>query len=177
MKAILSIIAASLILPLAAQEMQRPPRPRAAPSPGNVSAGEEGGLGHNIAIRLQGTTTTGSEIDLELTGSGPAFTAQQMVGKEESVLSCEYRVTEADGGYRVSYSIGMQVKVVISSSQGESRNYEYRNVTINGSALCAAGKPVVIVRNGGKPLELVVSPAGEAVERKPVAPPEPVEER
>ena len=172
MKAILSILAALLVLPLAAQEGQRPPRPRGTP-PGNVSAGEDGGLGHNITIRLQGTTTTGNEIDLELTGSGPTFTAQQIAGKEESVLRCEYRVRETEGGYHVFYSVGTQIKVPTSVHK-DSTNYEYRDVTIIGSVLCSAGKPVAIVRNGGKPLELVVSPVGEAVEAKP---PMPVEER
>lgn len=169
MKAILSIIAASLILPLAAQDPappSRPPRPRQAANPEQ----DNGGLSRNITIRLQGTTTTGNEIDLELTGAGPTFTAQQVVGKDEAVLSCEYRVAEAEDGYRVSYSIGMQVKVAISVNQ-EARNYEYRNVAINGSVLCSAGKPVAIVKNGGKPLELVVSPVGETAEMKPVVPP------
>ena len=172
MKAILSIVAASLILPLAAQDPAPPVRagrPRQAANP----VQDDGGLSRNITIRLQGTTTTGNEIDLELTGSGPTFTAQQIAGKEESVLRCEYRVRETEGGYHVFYSVGTQIKVPTSVHK-DSTNYEYRDVTIIGSVLCAAGKPVAIVRNGGKPLELVVSPVGEAVEAKP---PVPVEER
>jgi hypothetical protein len=182
MKAILWIIAASLVLPLAAQDIQppmqppRPPRQRGDQPQPRAQLQEEGGLTRNITIRLQGTTTTGNEIDLELTGMGPNFTAQQIVGKDESILSCRYGVKEAEGGYHVSYQIGMQVKVV-TSTQGGATNYEFQDVTINGSALCTAGKPVVIVRNGGKPLELVVNPAGAAVEGKPVVPPAPEGER
>jgi hypothetical protein len=176
MKAILWIIVASLLSPLVAQDVTRPPRPRTGQQPGAPVMKEAGanGLSRNITIRLQGTTTTNSEIDLELTGTGPTFNAQQMVGKDESVLSCQYSVAQAEGGYRVSYSIGMRVKVVTNIHK-DTTNYEYRDVTINGSALCAAGKPVTIVRNGGKPLELVVT-AVEAVEGKPTPPTAPVEE-
>lgn len=177
MKAILLIVAASLFSPLVAQEVIRPPRQRSGQQPGApvMEGAETSGLSRNITIRLQGTTTTNSEIDLELTGTGPSFNAQQMVGKDESILSCEYLVAEAEGGYRVSYRIGMRIKVVTNINK-DTTNYEYRDVTINGTALCAVGKPVAVVRNGGKPLELVVNIAGEAVEGKPATPTAPVEE-
>jgi hypothetical protein len=171
MRTILLIAAASLILPVSAQ--QRPPRARGNPpmvhdvAPGQAA----GGLANNITIRLQGTTTTGDGIDLELTGTGPSFSADQVVGEEQSILSCEYVVAEAPGGYRITYRIGMRVRVV-TNTQKDSVNYEYRDVTINGSAVCAPGKPVAIVRNGGKPLEIVVSGEGPVADQKPAEPAE-----
>ncbi|MCW1916716.1 hypothetical protein OJ996_24225 [Luteolibacter sp. GHJ8] len=171
MKSIALILASTLILPLSAQN----PRPRQpippAPQPGYPAqaAPEDPALTRNITIRLAGTTTTGSGIDLELTGTGPSFSAQQVVGEDQSILSCDYQVKESGGNYLVSYSIGMRIKVVTASHK-ETVNYEYRDVTINGSALCQPNKAVVLVRNSGKPLELLVSPGEAAPAKAPAAP-------
>lgn len=172
MKSIALLLTGVLMLPLSAQN----PRPRqmvpAAPQPGysGQAEQEDPALARNITIRLAGTTTTGSGIDLELTGTGPSFSAQQVVGEDQSILSCDYQVKESGENYLVGYSIGMRIKVVTASHK-ESVNYEYRDVTINGSVLCKANKAVVLVRNSGKPLELIVSHTEAAAPKEPGTPP------
>ncbi len=157
MKAILFVIAASLLLPLAAQNPGiRPPLPRQQQGHRDVAAPADDALQGNITIHLKGMTTTGNEIDLSLTGIGPTFMADQIVGNDNSMLSCEYSVKATETGYRVSYSIGMQQRVP-TSVQKEVTNYEYRSVVMRGSVLCPEGKPVVIVKNGAKPLQIAVS--------------------
>lgn len=163
MKATALILSFALVSPLFAQD-QRMPRPRVVPPP--EQRGEwpadppAAALERNITVRLDGTTTTGNEIDLSLTGIGPVLSAAQLVGAELSHLSCEYSVTPAGNAYRVKYTISVRQKVATSAGK-EVTNFEYMNITIQGTALCQPGKPVEIVRNDAKPLRLTVSPEAE----------------
>lgn len=126
-------------------------------------------LEENITIRLQGTVTSGSEIDLSLSGVGPQFTADQVIN-DDTVLTCQYLVSETESGYKVAYTVGTRIKVVTQTNQN-STNYEYRNVSISGNVLCSAGRPVVLVRNGSKPLQLTITRQTEAAgEPSTVAP-------
>ena len=155
-------ISGILTLPLLAQA-PAPPRPIAIrsgatqQSPGDPGENED--LGENVTIRLQGTVTKGSEIDLSLSGIGPKFTADQVID-DDTVLSCQYVVSETEAGYKVSYSVGARIKVVTQKSQN-STNFEYRDVVISGNVLCVAGKPTVLVRNGTKPLALTITKGAE----------------
>ncbi len=170
MKAIPLLLAVALCAPLAAQNPPGntpTPRSRVVPSlpppapytPGGRQEAEAQALDSNLTISLEGTTTTGSTIDLQLTGTGPNFTADQMIGEDGPVLTCEYTVSKGEKGYRVTYVIGAQLRVPASVVHGEKEmtNYQYRNVSISGSVLCAPGVPVVIVRNAKKPLQLTVA--------------------
>jgi len=151
-----------LAMPIYGQQMQRP---RVVPPPQPVvraeSVGVEDALKENITIRLQGTAATGAEVDLSLTGIGPRFAADQMIGGD-AVLTCDYVVAQAEGegGYLVSYSVGVRVKVAThtNASQGTT-SFEFRDVTITGTVLCRLDEAVAIVRNGDKPLQLTVSKA------------------
>lgn len=166
MKSIVLFLAVALASPLFAQD-QRVPRPRMVTPPvhrGDLPADPPTeALERNITVRLDGTTTTGNEIDLSLTGIGPVLSAAQLVGDELSHLTCEYSITPAGAAYRVKYTISVRQKVPTSVSK-DVTNFEYMNVTIQGTALCQPGKPVEIVRNAAKPLRLTVSPESEGNE-------------
>lgn len=148
-----------LTLPMFAQNpAPRSAAPRVVP-PGLQAPVETVGLQENITIRLQGTTTTGSDIDLSLTGVGPKFSADQVVN-DDIVLSCEYLVSETETGYKVSYVVSARIKVATQTGPNAT-SYEYRDVSISGSAICKAGRPLVLVRNGAKPLQLTISKESE----------------
>lgn len=156
MKATLLAVSCLLTLPLMAQNIApRSAAPRVVPPPGQQALAETTGLEQNITIRLQGTTTTGSDIDLSLTGVGPKFSADQVVNND-TVLSCEYLVSETETGYKVSYVVTARIKMATNVS-ATSTNFEYRDVSISGSAICTAGRPLVLLRNGAKPLQLTIS--------------------
>ncbi len=153
-----TLLAAScfLALPLIAQDAPHRvvPQPRVSSGTAQTPAEAES-LQKNITIRLHGTTTTGADIDLSLSGIGPSFTADQVVN-DDTMLTCQYVVSETETGYRVSYSVGARIKVATQTSQN-STNYEYHDVTISGTVLCSADRPQVLVRNGSKPLQLTIT--------------------
>ena len=157
MKATLLAVSCLLALPMMAQiSSPRGPRPQVNQLPHGIQAPvEDEGLKENITIRLQGTTTTGSDIDLSLTGVGPKFSADQVV-KDDTILICEYLVTETETGYKVAYVVSARIKMATNVS-ANSTNFEYRDVSVSGNALCTAGRPLVLVRNGEKPLQLTIS--------------------
>jgi hypothetical protein len=172
MKAIPLLLAVALLTPLAAQN-QNPPRQRipqqAQPQfqPGRPVVPpqmEDAQLpDSNLTISLEGNTTTGSAVDLQLTGTGPTFSADQMIGDEGGTLTCQYTLSKNDKGYRVSYSIGVRVRIATAVVQGQANmtNYEYRDVSLSGTVQCKPGVPVVIVRNAKVPLKLTVSEVPE----------------
>ena len=156
MKATLLAVSCFLALPLIAQNTPR----RVIPPPGvsngaAQSSGESEPLKNNITIRLHGTTTTGADIDLSLSGIGPSFSADQVVN-DDTTLTCRYVVSETETGYRVSYSVSARLKVATHVNQNVT-NYEYRDVSISGTVLCSADRPQVLVRNGSKPLQLTIT--------------------
>ncbi len=183
MKATLLAVSCFLISPLLAQEAPRqritppnqPPPQRLQPQPQPQSQlrmpigaaqtpAEADTLKKNITIRLHGTTTTGTDIDLSLSGIGPRFRADQVVN-DDTMLLCEYLVSETDTGYKVSYTVSARIRV---SSQGSPNNtsYEYRDVSTSGTVLCSVDRPQVLVRNGTKPLQLTITKEAE----QPAAP-------
>ncbi len=155
MKALLFATVCLLTLPLAAQNSPPsrivPPRQGSAPAIDLQASGDENALNHNIQIRLQGTTTTGADIDLSLTGVGPKFAADQVIN-DDTVLSCQYVVRKTETGYKVSYIVSTQMKVSTGSG-----SFQYRDVPISGTVLCSLNQPVILVKNGQKPLQLTIS--------------------
>jgi hypothetical protein len=133
-------------------------------------SGEAEGLKENVTIRLQGTTTTGADIDLSLTGIGPRFNADQVVN-DDTVLHCQYVVSETESGYKVTYSVSGRIKVITQTTQ-KSTNIEFQDVSISGTVLCLAGRPKVIVRNGSKPLQLTIIKDAEDGGGQPATSPE-----
>lgn len=153
-----SLLCLALMLPLAAQETVRPPRPRTpqppppaglSPSSSAAEAGQQ--LADNVTIKLSGRFA-GVAVDCSVTGIGPSFTSQGPVN--ESILNCNYILSETDSGYLINYSIGLRVRVPASQN-----NYEYRDISATGTIRCKAGKAVAILKNGEDPLILTVSPA------------------
>ncbi len=158
MKTTIVLLSVLLSLPILGQTFQ--PRPRALPpgmpQPEGQPAGER--LQKNTTIRVQGTTTTGQDIDLSLTGLGPRFNADQMIAGNDSVMNCDYLVTESDQRFLISYTLVVRIKV--TSNPGPP-NIEYRDVSVGGTILCKPGEPVVIVKNGDKTLQITVTQEAE----------------
>jgi hypothetical protein len=165
------ILATACFMPMllmAQNPVPRQPRPRADAL--SQQSGEAEGLRENITIRLQGTTTTGADIDLSLTGIGPRFTADQVIN-DDTVLTCQYVVSETEEGYRVSYSVSARIRVATQTNQ-TTTNFEFRDVSISGTVLCVADRPMVLVRNGSKPLQLTIMKEAEAGGGRPATRPE-----
>lgn len=161
MKSPILLLGVLLTIPILAQTEM--PRPRVVPVPEPVQHDPRpvaDPLRKNTTIRLQGTTTTGQDVDLSLTGLGPRFNADQMIAGNDTVMSCDYLVSETDRGFMVSYTLVVQVKAATSVNQG-STIYNYRDVSLKGTVLCKAGEPVVIVKNGDKSLQLTVTQNSE----------------
>jgi hypothetical protein len=159
MKATLLAVSCFLALPLIAQEAPRAPQPRRSSGTLQIPSEAEA-LKENITIRLHGTTTTGTEIDISLSGIGPSFTADQVVN-DDTMLNCQYVVSETETGYRVTYSVGVRIKIAAHKTQN-STNYEYRDVVISGTVLCSVDRPQVLVRNGSNPLQLTITKEAES---------------
>jgi hypothetical protein len=144
-----------LVLPLMGQDTVTPAnqsgRRSASKTPATTAA-----LKENITIRLFGTTTTGAEIDLALTGVGPRFAAEQVLDND-TVVSCEYMVSESENGYQVSYVVTAQIKIVVQSNQNGAISVDFREVSLSGEVLCATDRPHAIVRSGSKSLHLTIS--------------------
>lgn len=148
-----------LTLPLFAQNAPRRPIPATIGAPGLVqNPGAADALDHNITLRLHGTTTTGTDVDLSLCGIGPRFTADQIVN-DDTLLTCIYNVSTAGDGYQVTYTVSARLKVATQS--GPNSSYEYRDVSISGTILCSLDHPQTLVRNGSKPLQLTITREAE----------------
>lgn len=159
MKTTILAVSCFLVLPLFAQNS----RPRVVLPPGAPGAAhapaEENFLEKNITIRLHGTTTTGTDVDLSLTGIGPVFTADQVMNND-TTLTCHYSVSETETGYRVAYSISSRIKIAVQANP-DLTNYEFRDVSITGTVLCTVDRPQVLVSNGTKPLQLTITRQAE----------------
>jgi hypothetical protein len=185
MKAISLLLALALFAPLAAQNPNSPPRPRGGigPSPNQQQFSQDSpGIPlpeANFTISLEGTLTSGTAVDLQLTGSGPTFHADQIIGDDGTVVGCQYTLSKTEKGYRVSYNIATQVRIATNIHRGETEtvNYEFRSVSLSGAVLCTPGAPIVIARSGGKPLRLtlaeVPAAATPGVEPQKTTSPEP----
>lgn len=117
-----------------------------------------------MIIRLQGTTPAGIDIDVSLTGIGPRFKTDQMLD-DGTVAQCEYVVSDNGNGYKVSYSLSVRVKVAMQP--GPNASFQYQDVSTSGTVLCVESRPLVLARNGSKPLQLTItkdSANGEPVE-------------
>ncbi len=156
MKATILAVSCFLILPLIAQEAApRNVRPQIVPSGLTQRSEEVESLKKNITIRLHGTTTTGTEIDLSLSGIGPRFRCDQVVN-DDTMLSCEYLVSETETGYKVSYTVSARIKASLQNSPGLT-GYENRDISTSGTVLCSTDRPQVLVSNGSKPLQLTIT--------------------
>jgi hypothetical protein len=175
MKAILLAVSCFLTLPLIAQDSStRPNRPRIVEPPQSGFAPvmpppsvrrdtapapqQPAELTHNITIRLQGTTTNGDEIDLSLSGIGPSFNSDQSI--DNDTLSCEYLVAETETGYKVTYRVSKRIKIATENSAGTTK-YEFMDVTLSNTVLCAEGRPLVLLLNGAKALKLTITKEAE----------------
>jgi hypothetical protein len=117
-------------------------------------------LTENIVIQLKGNVHSGEPLDLSLTGVGPVFQADVITGEEHTILSHQYAVKPDDGGYRVEYSIGLRIRME-ASQNGKVTNYEYRDVSVTGTAIVKEGEQVVISKNGARELSLTVGKASK----------------
>ena len=158
MKSSILALSCLLVLPLLAQNAPGLVNPR-IPRRVSEQAAESQALKKNITIRLHGTTTTGAEIDLSLSGIGPSFTANQVVN-DDTMLTFEYMVSETGAGYEVSYTVGAQIDDPTLPQQN-TPIFKYRNIIIRGTVLCSEKKAQVLVQNGTKSLKLTVTEDAE----------------
>lgn len=116
-------------------------------------------LKKSITIRLHGTNSNGAEIDFSLAGIGPKFLADQLIN-DETILQCDYVVSETETGYLVSYIIGSRITIRdgdnMNSARSSSRD-TIRDTYIRGTVLCANKKTQVLVQNGSKSLKLTIT--------------------
>lgn len=162
MKSPILLLGVLLTIPILAQTEM--PRPRVVPVPEPVQHDPRpvaDPLRKNTTIRLQGTTTTGQDVDLSLTGLGPRFNADQMIAGNDSVMSCDYLVSETDRGFMVSYTLRIRVRMGTNPGSPGPPNAEFRDLSLSGNILCKPGEPVVIVKNGDKSLQLTVTQNSE----------------
>ena len=112
-------------------------------------------LAENITIQLQGSVNAGPQLDLSLTGVGPVFQADVLTGDEHTILSHQYSVKPQEGRYRVEYHIGLRVRFE-SSRNGNTTNYEYRDVSMTGTILAKEAEKVVISKDADRELSLTL---------------------
>lgn len=142
------------------------PRVRPVPHPEAESSAE---LNRNLTVRLEGEMAKNLKIDIAVTGIGPKWVMDQMVGDDDSALTCEYQVEEKDGAFRVTYSIGVRVAITMPSSRpagpaipGQPQppqpgvSITYRDCVIRGTVACRLGEPVEILKNGNQRLKLAL---------------------
>jgi hypothetical protein len=149
------------------------PQPEAEPSTG---------LNRNLTVRLEGEMAKNLKIDIAVTGIGPKWVMDQMVGDDDSALTCEYQVEEKEGSFRVTYSIGVRVAITMPSSRpagpaipGQPQppqpgvSITYRDCVIRGTVACRLGEPVEILKNGNQRLKLALEgpPAAETAAPNP----------
>ena len=159
--------------PAEAPRVRRMPQPEAEPS---------AELDRNLTVRLEGEVAKNLKIDLAVTGTGPKWVMDQMVGDDDSALTCEYQVEEKEGAFRVTYSIGVRVAITMPSSRpagpaipGQPQppqpgaSISYRDCVIRGTVACRLGEPVEILKNGNQRLKLALEgpPAAETASPPP----------
>ncbi len=134
------------------------------PQPG---AEQPPGLDQNLTIRLTGNFTKELEVDLAVTGIGPKWMADTLVGDPASTLTCEYLMTEKDGAFRVEYSIGVRVAIPTQRPGGgpvvpgappqpQFSSITYQDLVVRGMVTCKLGEPVEIIKNGKQRVALTV---------------------
>jgi hypothetical protein len=158
------------------------PRARRAPQ---SEADPSAELNRNLTVRLEGEVAKNLKIDISVTGTGPKWIMDQMVGDDDSALTCEYQVEEKEGAFRVTYSVGVRVAVpssrpagpVPAGAPGQPQPFQpgvsitYRDCVIRGTVACRLGEPVEILRNGNQRLKLALEvPAAAETASPPPAP-------
>jgi len=170
MKHALIVSLALLSSPLFAQVYT--PQPPGVPAIRNPQPQSEPSaeLDQNLTIRLEGEVAKDLKIDLSITGTGPKWLMDQVVGDDGSVLTCEYQIAEKDGTFRVTYSVGVRVAIATPSSRpagpaipGQPQppqpaaSISYRDCVIRGTVACRLGEPVEILKNGNQRVQLTLT--------------------
>jgi hypothetical protein len=134
---------------------RRVPLPRVGSAPAAAS-GHDAGLTNNISVLLEGSITADSVVNLSLTGSGPKFSADQVL-EDETILRTEYLISTSGNGYSVEYAVAARVKVKTGAANDQRPpTFEYRDVSITGNVICSLDKPIVLIRNGARSLQLTI---------------------
>ncbi|MFD0894175.1 hypothetical protein KBB96_02450 [Luteolibacter ambystomatis] len=129
------------------------------PHNGGSQGGNDSAFDHNRSINLTGNVGENRDINLSITGIGPTFNSECIIG-DGTILSVQYNTVETENAIQVNYSIGLQVEVKTGNRS------DYRNLTFNGRVLCKEGTPVQIYKNGSQTLSLGVDPAKKDDEKK-----------
>lgn len=112
-------------------------------------------LTENVTIQLQGSVEGGPALDLAMTGIGPIFRGDVVVGKGPTIVTHSYTVEPTEGGYKIEYSVGFRIKVE-HKVDDKVKSVEYRDVSVSGTVIAKEGKRLVISKNGEHELGLLV---------------------
>lgn len=184
---ILLIYAITFLIPVGAIAQSPPPprtapAPKLAPTPTRVPARATtrrvpqrpapvqpaiATPARNITLTWQGSLAGSFDIDLEMTGCGPQFTANLTVPDPSgpdvppTILTVSSVVTKAGDTYRVNYSVGARIAIK-TPTRGKvpntvGYNFEFRDVMMSGDVILSLGKPVTISKSQGKSLVLSLS--------------------
>jgi len=124
----------------------------------------------NITLQLKDDFQSFVVLDMELTGVGPRFTTDLIIPASEKkeppvVITFESIVVlTAPDKYQVDYNIGARIPIVSNTMTrpdgSTSRNIEYRDISLSGSAKLTQGKAVTLSKLNGKALTLnIIKPA------------------
>jgi hypothetical protein len=129
-------------------------------------------LTENLTLQFKGEFQGLVELDVELTGLGPLFSAEIVVPSEEketpaTVISISSTITSlAPGDYKVDYSIGARVPVKTNVHQrpdGPSTvNFQFSDILLRGVAKVKEGKALIVSKINGKELQGILRKPGES---------------
>lgn len=158
-----------------AQNSTRDPRPRvifSQPTPSRPAPPAAQALEENITLHLQGNFQGFVPLNLELTGNGSVFTIDLIVkpekeGEQPTIVTFQTTIAlNPDGSYSAAYHLGARVALVTGTAARPdapfSRNVEYRDLSLKGTAKITEGKPLTISKLNGESLTLTISKAGKA---------------
>lgn len=119
-------------------------------------------LERNTEVQIKGSLGEGADIDLSMTGIGFDFLNNVML-ENGDFLTCKVKVSKANRGYVVTWTISRQLKIETSrGNEPAMTTYEFRDFSSTGNVACLDGKPVRILRNGEHSLLLTVREANDA---------------
>jgi len=174
MKLLIPLLLVSLTVPFFAFSQNR----KGGSSGGLIGAGVGGSVGvvgngelkKNITISLTGKDKDGSPIDVAMTGSGPTFRGDIVLGEVDSgdgnkipvTGAIQYVVRPNGGGYSVDFSIGFAQPVVTSTTTRQpaaggagarpapvrTSSIGFKESILDGTVKCTPGEGVEIFRSG-----------------------------
>lgn len=171
MKLIAYSLAAFMLATAAAETLpqnttKRVVRPRLVKNPQSAKPSK---LSENITLQLIGNLHGLAPISISLTGTGPEFLTDTIIGPLEEnspppIARFQATVIQLENSdYSVAYTLSARIGIVTSTTLNKDntprKNYEFRDVSQSGSVILTQGKPTVISNINGEALTLQISSA------------------